>query len=90
MKEAAAEEAGGGSRGGGGLGIGSGGASTGRGGSDALTVAWLLCSLVSAAGCCCSAPDRGVVNLLRSAHLLGFQRKKTADPRGTLRFFLAI
>jgi len=28
----------------------------------------------------------GVVNLLRSAHLLGLQRK-TADPRGTLRFF---
>jgi hypothetical protein len=74
-----------------GLGIGrSGGASTGGGSgcspdsSDESPVAWLLCSLAAVSAL--QSLDRGVVNLLRSAHLLAFQRETRI--RGSARDFL--
>ena len=67
-----------------GLGIGSGGASRGTGGgsapdallsSDESPVAWLLWSLAAASALQSLSLDRGVVNLLRSAHLLGLPKE---------------
>jgi len=81
-----------------GLGIGSGGASRGTGGgsapdallsSDESPVAWLLWSLAAASALQSLSLDRGVVNLLRSAHLLGLPKeKRKRGSEGSARDFL--